>query len=394
MTAPRPTASLDAASFVLMTMPYLIIGGERYALPIGETFLGGAGDDALPAPELSHVTPAAMIAVLPDGMATIRRIGLARVVAGEAPLGEDVVPLCHGLRLDVSGVSLIFGDMQENGSTTDLPGVTDGDLAMLDALAPGEPTADTGGRVELTDGRVVAIPATGLTIGRDPDCGLPLTGKDVSRRHATITPSLQGYRLTDSSANGTWVNQRRVEGSALLGYGDTIRVGDEEFRFHADRTTLEPIVPRARESAVSGAALLPDAAPARPAAALFATLEIVNEGVNKGSRFRIERPVAHVGRGAQNDVRLRDDSVSGSHATLSRRGGRWFVLDLGSTNGTYVDGERVGERELTGPSELRFGNVKLSFRPIGGSGDDEASTRAVVGVTDEALATPPRKPGR
>lgn len=393
MTAARPPSSLGASSLVLRAMPFVIIGGERYALPIGETVVGGAGDDALPAPELSQAAPAATIAVLPDGTAAIQRIGAAHVAVGEALLGDHAVALHHGLRLSISGVQLIFGDIQENGSTTDLPGVTDGDLALLDALAPGEPTADTGGRIELSDGRVVAVPATGLTIGRDPDCGLPLTGKGVSRRHATIAPSLQGYQLTDSSANGTWVNQHRVDGSAVLGYGDTIRVGDQALRFLADRSTLEPALVRASEP-VPRAAAVHEMHQSRPAGTLFATLEIMNEGVNKGIRFRIERPVAHVGRGGHNDVRLRDDSVSGSHATLSRRGGKWFVLDLGSTNGTYVDGERVVEHQLSGVSELRFGNVKLSFRPIGGSGDDEASTRAVVGVRDEELDAPPKKPRR
>ena len=111
----------------------------------------------------------------------------------------------------------------------------------------------------------------------------------------------------------------------------------------------------------------------------------MNEGVLKGVRFRIERPVAHIGRGQHNDVRINDGSVSASHATLTRRGGSWVVLDLGSTNGTYVEGERIaGERRLTGVTELRFGNVKLMFRPIAGGGNDDASTRALVGVPDDS----------
>ena len=118
---------------------------------------------------------------------------------------------------------------------------------------------------------------------------------------------------------------------------------------------------------------------------LLATLEIINEGALKGTRFRLERPIAHIGRGPSNEIRLRDESVSGSHATLMRRGAQWVVVDLDSTNGTYVDGERIsGERVLQGAAEVRFGGIKMVFRPIAGSGDDDVmSTRVIVGVRDE-----------
>jgi pSer/pThr/pTyr-binding forkhead associated (FHA) protein len=117
---------------------------------------------------------------------------------------------------------------------------------------------------------------------------------------------------------------------------------------------------------------------------LLATLEIISRGVLAGKRFRIERAVVHVGRGPDNDVVLPDDTVSASHATLARRGSGWALTDHGSTNGTYVDGDRLsGERPLpAGASELRFGGIKMVFRPIAGAADaDAADTRAVVGVS-------------
>ena len=83
-----------------------------------------------------------------------------------------------------------------------------------------------------------------------------------------------------------------------------------------------------------------------------------------GKEFLIERPVSAIGRGEHNDVRILDESVSTSHATLVRKGDTWFVLDLGSSNGTFVDGYRVaGERAVPPGATLRLGNVKLTFRP-------------------------------
>jgi pSer/pThr/pTyr-binding forkhead associated (FHA) protein len=101
----------------------------------------------------------------------------------------------------------------------------------------------------------------------------------------------------------------------------------------------------------------------------LATIEILSDGPLKGARFPVERPVIHIGRSAENDVRIADDSVSGAHATLLRRGSVWHLIDLASTNGTFVDGRRIdGEAIIQGAAELRFGGVKVSFRP-GRSGD-------------------------
>jgi len=61
-----------------------------------------------------------------------------------------------------------------------------------------------------------------------------LASKSVSRRHAEIAPFRLGYRLTDRSRNGVFVNGVRVKRSEYLRNGDIVRVGTEELRFEAD----------------------------------------------------------------------------------------------------------------------------------------------------------------
>ena len=372
-------------------MSFLIIDAERYALPIGESTLGGSADDALPIDAIAGVPAFAVVAVWPDAVATIRALAPRKipVLVNGTGLGEKPCEIHHGTRIEVAGRRILYGDLRAVGSTERVVGVTDDELELLGAELPGEPTSDTGGRLTVArTGAVLPIPDGGLTIGRDPACDIVLGEKGVSRRHAVIKASIQGYVLDDMSMNGVQVNGRTVHGTRLLCRGDVLRIGDAEFRFEADPASFEPapeLRPRREEPVSPAFAPTPGLATTLPGTnPLLATLEILTDGPLKGKRFRIERPLAHIGRSAHNDVQLPDSSVSGSHATLMLRGGRWYLSDHGSTNGTYVDGERIDrERVLAGVSELRTGNIKLVFRPIGAAPRQTDSTRAIVGVPDD-----------
>ena len=82
-------------------------------------------------------------------------------------------------------------------------------------------------------------------------------------------------------------------------------------------------------------------------------------GARAGRRERLEKQVVTIGRHPQCDLRFdanEDLDVSARHAELRIVGGRIFLRDLGSTNGTFVNGVRVeGEKELLDGDELSFG---------------------------------------
>jgi pSer/pThr/pTyr-binding forkhead associated (FHA) protein len=65
-----------------------------------------------------------------------------------------------------------------------------------------------------------------------------------------------------------------------------------------------------------------------------------------------------VGRDEDADIRVDEPLVSRAHARIERRGFSFFVLDLGSTNLTRVNGDPVNERELRDGDELRFGRAR------------------------------------
>jgi penicillin-binding protein 1A len=78
--------------------------------------------------------------------------------------------------------------------------------------------------------------------------------------------------------------------------------------------------------------------------------------------FPLEGDALEVGRDADVAIRVDEPLVSRRHARLERRGEAWVVVDLGSTNFTRVNAERVEtERELADGDELHFARARCRF---------------------------------
>ncbi|MCS6798637.1 MAG: diguanylate cyclase [Myxococcota bacterium] len=82
-----------------------------------------------------------------------------------------------------------------------------------------------------------------------------------------------------------------------------------------------------------------------------------------------------VGRGSENDLVLENDSVSRRHARIEKRGRSWHVIDLDSTNGTYLNDEAVKDAQLRRGDQLKIGDTILKF--LSGS-DVEAQYHEVI----------------
>ncbi len=95
-------------------------------------------------------------------------------------------------------------------------------------------------------------------------------------------------------------------------------------------------------------------------------LLLVKRGPNAGSTFLVEAKSTTVGRSPDSGVFLDDVTVSRAHAVLERREHEaWFVRDVGSLNGTYVNGEQVDETTLATGDEVQIGRFKLTFFAAG-----------------------------
>ena len=332
-------------------MAYLQVGDRQYPLAPGENGIGSVDGARIPVPAApgEALETVAVLAVGADGGSIIKKVGTTPVTVNGVKLGAEPTPLIHGDKVEIGSTELFFGDDRKAGNTSFVTAVKRPEAASA-AAAPAAKRAGaaargaTGGRlVSLVDGREYVVPEGGLVVGRDPTCDVVVPTGEVSRKHAVITAGADGYVVTDMSANGLSVNGDRVASSCRLARGDVLKIGPEEFRFHAD------------------------AAPAPP---VLATLEVTSSGLLHGTMFEVRSHLTHIGRGAHNEIVLADDSVSDSHAKLQRRDDGWYVVDMGSTNGTYVGGRRIlGEAQVQGAPDVRVGGIKFIFRPTGAAGD-------------------------
>ena len=92
-----------------------------------------------------------------------------------------------------------------------------------------------------------------------------------------------------------------------------------------------------------------------------AYLEIV-EGFHIGKVYHLVQDAVIVGRQQTCDLILRDDEVSRQHLNVCREGLRWCIEDLGSTNGTWVNGVRVDKYILKPQDRVRVGQTTFIFR--------------------------------
>ncbi len=233
-----------------------------------------------------------------------------------------------------------------------------------------------------------------ILIGRAPDCGLVIDNPAVSAHHARLTREQGGVLIEDlDSANGTFVDDRRIK-RMRLGWRQvfelsTVRLTPLEVvrRVHAagappgDKTSVVGLLQENTERRGRGATA-ESKGPARLG---------LDEGGSRPILDLKQGQTLLIGRDPSADIVLDTPNISRLHARLERvrRGIR--VEDLGSTNGTWVNGERLAKPTILKPGDdLRLGphrieltkDLKVVGAPVGQGGVRGVRVDA-AGVTRE-----------
>jgi len=87
-------------------------------------------------------------------------------------------------------------------------------------------------------------------------------------------------------------------------------------------------------------------------------------GEQKGEDFRLREGQNTLGSAPDVEVVIRDSTVSGKHASLRYKEGKFYLTDLDSTNGTYLNdrAEAIAREELKDNDVIRLGDVSLKFK--------------------------------
>jgi len=89
----------------------------------------------------------------------------------------------------------------------------------------------------------------------------------------------------------------------------------------------------------------------------------VMSGAMGGQRFDLENPVTRIGRREGNDWIIQDGSVSGTHCEIEKTKTGFILRDLGSTNGTRINGAAIEAAYLNPGDHFQFGNIEGVYEP-------------------------------
>ncbi len=185
--------------------------------------------------------------------------------------------------------------------------------------------------VRLPDGRVrtLALSRDPLTIGRHPTNQLVVDVPTVSAEHAIVEYRAGVYHLVDrGSRNGTFVNGQRIDEIDLKD-GDLIRLGETG-------STAVTLTYRAGQA---------------PQSAALDQFDLA------------AHDTLTIGRAAECDLVLDSPLVSRHHTRLERTGSTHVLIDLGSTNGTYVNSQRIDRAELHAGDIVQIGPYRFTYQP-------------------------------
>ena len=265
----------------------------------------------------------------------------------------------NGRRID-EPTPLRPGDTLKVGTTTlEVEGSAVGpEVTAVRQVATGQPTAArpvamppslevVGGPAE---GSTLALEDGELVLGREAE-GEGRLGDDpeLSRRHARVTETDGGLVIEDlGSTNGTLVNGTRIESATTLHPGDTVELGTSQLKL---RGGAVPPPEEAPGPEVTAARAVPDR-PAAPAEPADAWLRVV-AGNAVGTTISLTEEPFTIGRAEEGAGGLAGDpELSRQHARVSRIEERIVIEDLGSTNGTFVNGLRI-----PAPTVIKAGDV-------------------------------------
>ncbi len=221
-------------------------------------------------------------------------------------------------------------------------------------------------------------------VGRDPESDIAINDPRVSWAHGVLRVDGATWVLEDlGSSNGTFLGPSRMQRVEIAAACE-VRLGHQDngpvVRFLPQQQTMVAAMPAAQVSGAAGSAqagssapaapprepLMPgmrSAKPAREAAVTRIMPSVVDRPTSMTHLGSLATKTLKIGRSPDNELVLADLEVSRHHAELRcRPDGTYEIADLGSNNGTYVNGGRITSRVLTESDIIGIGHCTFRLK--------------------------------
>jgi hypothetical protein len=249
-----------------------------------------------------------------------------------------------------------------------LEGLVEGFFAKV--FRSGLQPIEVGRRIlrEMADGKTVSVNRVYV-----PNEFHVLMGSDDYSRFSQMESGLArefSELVIDSAKENRW----NLMGIPNITFEEVESIGKGEFKVEASFAAPANAEPSARVSthephpedpSMTGAISL-GAAERLGLASASPQLLVLDKDGKPAESISVTRDPVVIGRLSTNDVVLSDPNVSRRHAELRRDGERWMLVDLGSTNGSVVNGKAVKEHTLEDGDRLSFGQSELIFKKATG----------------------------
>ena len=176
-----------------------------------------------------------------------------------------------------------------------------------------------------------------ITVGRSSSCHIVVDNSNVSSNHAKFIIKDNTVTLEDSgSTNGTFVNGEKIT-SRIVTKDDQIAFSRN---YSFDWNKLEPYIKMSSDE-------LPEAPSER-----------------LKTQIAREKQVINIGRTSDNDLIINNIKVSRKHAKLEKKGNDWFIEDLDSSNGTFINGRKINKERVTAKDVITIGGVPINLERL------------------------------
>jgi len=178
-------------------------------------------------------------------------------------------------------------------------------------------------------------------IGRKEENRIVLPDKSVSRQHAQLEIKAESVTIQDlDSANGVFVNGKQIE-KGTINEGDTVQIGKYSLELKGDDGEKTRMVPRSYTSPKYRLMLM--------------------EGERVKEEYQLDENELTIGRAEENKIVLKNETVSRKHVIVKKENNQYKIADLGSSNGTFVNNNKIKEKVLSKGDEIKIGKFVLKF---------------------------------